>query len=249
VLVSAVWNAARLRGLDPVKAAVLVGLNPLLLVYGVGGGHNDLLMMAVLAVGVLALLQRRGHASGACIVAAAGIKLTAGLVLPFAIAGAAAAGTRAGGRRRDILLGAGVAAAVVAAISFAVFGTGPLHLIATLQKTQASGDWYSFPGFVAAQLGFGHVGRVAGIGLTAILVAVTVWLLRRVLRGELDWITAAAWATLAMLLTASSLLPWYVAWLLPLAALSADRRLVTAAVALTVVVQGMHLIGYLSHWL
>ena len=48
-----VWNAARLRGLDPVKAAALVGLNPLIVVYGVGGGHNDLLMLAVLMAGVL----------------------------------------------------------------------------------------------------------------------------------------------------------------------------------------------------
>ena len=41
----------------------------------------------------------------------------------------------------------------------------------------------------------------------------------------MDWIDGAGWATLAMLLTASSLLPWYVAWLLPLVGLCTDRRL------------------------
>jgi hypothetical protein len=37
----------------------------------------------------------------------------------------------------------------------------------------------------------------------------------------------------ALLLTAGLLLPWYVAWLVPLAALSTDRRLLVAAVMLT----------------
>ena len=44
-IVALVWNGARLRGVDPVRAAALVGLNPLIVVYGVGGGHNDLLML------------------------------------------------------------------------------------------------------------------------------------------------------------------------------------------------------------
>ena len=59
------------------------------------------------------------------------------------------------------------------------------------------------------------------------------WLLRRVWIGELDWITAAGWATLALLLTAGLLLPWYVGWLVPLAALSNDRRLLAAAIVMT----------------
>jgi hypothetical protein len=58
-------------------------------------------------------------------------------------------------------------------------------------------------------------------------------LLRRVWIGELDWITGAGWATVALLLTASSLLPWYVVWLVPLAALSSDRRLWLTAIVMT----------------
>ena len=60
--VALVWNAARLRGLDPVRAAALVGLNPLIVLYGVGGGHNDLLMLALLMAGVYVLLAAsRAH--------------------------------------------------------------------------------------------------------------------------------------------------------------------------------------------
>jgi hypothetical protein len=50
-----------------------------------------------------------------------------------------------------------------------------------------------------------------------------------------------------MLATASSLLPWYVAWLLPLAALGTDRRLFKAALVMTGVVQGIQLLGYIPH--
>ena len=59
VMVTLVWNAARLRGLDPVKAAALVGLNPLIVVYGVDGGHNDLLMAGLMVAGITLALERR----------------------------------------------------------------------------------------------------------------------------------------------------------------------------------------------
>jgi hypothetical protein len=42
----------------------------------------------------------------------------------------------------------------------------------------------------------------------------------------------AGWATLAILVASAWLVPWYVLWLLPLAALAADRRLRWATVAL-----------------
>ena len=63
------------------------------------------------------------------------------------------------------------------------------------------------------------VGHVVGYVLAAAFVVVFVWLVRRVWRGQMDWIDGAGWATAAMLVAASSLLPWYVAWLLPFAAL------------------------------
>ncbi|MGH3264311.1 MAG: hypothetical protein ACRDNS_20215, partial [Trebonia sp.] len=83
--------------------------------------------------------------------------------------------------------------------------------------------------------------------LAAGFVAVTAWLLVRVARGAMDWIDGAGWAMLTMLVASSSLLPWYVAWLLPLAALGHDRRLTRATIALTAVVLGVQLLGYIPH--
>jgi hypothetical protein len=47
--------------------------------------------------------------------------------------------------------------------------------------------------------------------------------------------------------TASALLPWYVAWALPFAALGSDRRLWRTAIVLTGVVQAIELLGYIPH--
>jgi alpha-1,6-mannosyltransferase len=242
--VALVWNAARLRGIDPVRAAALVGLNPLVVVYGVGGGHNDLLMMLPLMAGVYMVLAHRERAGSAVMVTAAAIKLTAGVMLAFAIA--SGGGRRARDRRRDVLVGASAAAALLIGLTLAWFGIGPIHLFATVQRVQSEGDWHSIPGFIGTRLG-ATVGHVTGIVLGAVFVVLCSWLLRRVWRGKLDWIDAGAWTAAALLITASSLLPWYVAWLMPLAALATDRRLWRVAIITTGVVQGIQLVGYIPH--
>lgn len=242
-----VWNAARLRGIDPVKAAALVGLNPLVVVYGVGGGHNDLLMLLALAAGVYLMLQHRERTGSAMMVTAVGVKLIAALPLAFAFA--SGGGRRARDRRRDVAIGAGIMAALVSALGFAWFGTGPLHVLTTVQKVQSEGDWHSIPGFIGTRLGMGAVGHAAGILLIVVFAAYFAWMLRRVWRGEVDWIDGAGWTAVALLVTASSMLPWYVAWLLPFAALASDRRLWRAAIVMTCVVQGIQLLGYVPHGL
>jgi Glycosyltransferase family 87 len=244
-VVALVWNGARLRGVEPVKAAALVGLNPLIVVYGVGGGHNDLLMLVPALAGVLLLLQRRGRIGAGSIVVGAGIKLTAGLLLPFALAGAR--GPLSSARRRDVLIGAGVAAAILTIFSVGLFGTGPLHLPATIESVQSKGNWQSIPGFIGTRLGLGTVGHGVALGLGAVCAVVVGWLLWRVWRRELDWIAGAGWAAVALLVTAASLLPWYAAWVMPLAALGRDKRLWKASLLLTGVIGCFQLLAYIPN--
>lgn len=243
-IVALVWHSARRRGLNPVKAAALVGLNPLIVVYGVGGGHNDLLMMVVLMAGVYLMLAQHERSGSALMVVAAAIKLTAGVMLAFAIAGGG--GRQGRGHRRDVVAGAAATAALLVGLTLLWFGTGPVHLFDTLQRVQSEGDWHSVPGFIGAE--FGHsTGHLTGVVLGVMFVGLCVWLLRRVWQGRMDWIDAGAWTALGLLVTASSLLPWYVAWLLPLAALAVDRRLWRLAIVTTGVVQLIQLIGYIPH--
>jgi Glycosyltransferase family 87 len=243
--VALVWNVARARGVDPVKAAALVGLNPLVVVYGVGGGHNDLLMLALLVAGVSLMLTNRARGGAASIVLAAGVKLTACLYLPFVLADAWGRGPRS--RRREVVIGAAGMAALLAAAAFAVFGSGPLQMLATVAQNQSKGDWYSISGFVSIDLGLGTVGHVIGYMLAVVFAVVTGSLLRRVWRGELDWVAAAGWATFAMLVTASFLLPWYVAWLMPFAALGRDPKLWRVSMYTTGVILGIQLLEYIPH--
>ncbi|HWF75428.1 MAG TPA: polyprenol phosphomannose-dependent alpha 1,6 mannosyltransferase MptB [Solirubrobacteraceae bacterium] len=232
VIVVVVWHAARLRGLNPVKAVALVGLNPVIVVFGVGGGHNDLLMLAFLVTGVYVLLMQKERTSGVLIVAATVVKFTAGLLLPFAFAASAARGDSS--RRRLALLTGVVVSGVLALIlGFALFGSGPLHLLGTVHQIQNEGGAQSVPGLILNLLGLGGLNSAASLVLDAGLVVWLVWLVRRVWKGQLDWIAGAGWATFGLLITAGLLVPWYVGWLVPLAALSGDRRLLIAAVLMT----------------
>jgi alpha-1,6-mannosyltransferase len=201
-----------------------------IVLYGVGGGHNDLMMLAILAAGLYVLLQQRERRGGALIMAATAVKLTAGLMLPFALAGRCRG---EGAARRRLAFGAALGAVAVAALAYAFFGTAPLQLPATLQGIQSEGGPHSMVGFVLAAVGVEQMPQALSVGLTLAFVAIVVWLLRRVWIGEMDWIVGAGWATVALLVTTGFLVPWYVAWLLPLAALSNDRRLLMTAVLLT----------------
>ena len=225
-----VWKCALLRGVNPIKAVALVGLNPVIVVFGVGGGHNDMLMLAVLMAGVYVMLLQKERAGGALMVAATAIKLTGGLLLPFAVASREINGPRS---RRALLTGVALAGLAAAILSFGLFGTGTLHLFSTLRTVQSQGGIHSIPGLLLSALGLGGLSGTVGLVLDAGLLVYIGWLLWQVYRGRLDWITGAGWATVALLLTAGLLLPWYVGWLVPLAALSDDRRLLTATILLT----------------
>jgi hypothetical protein len=243
--VALLWHAARLRGLNPTRAVALFAFNPLLLVYGVGGGHNDLLMLMLMVAGVWAFLAHRDRLAGVSAVLAGAVKLTGGLMLPFMLAGQHGLG--GGPRRRRTAIAAGLAAAASAAFGLTVFGWGQLHLFATLGQTQSEGDWHSIPGFISTRLGLGTIGQITGVVLGVVFVGLLGWLVVRVARDRLDPIDGAGWATVALLLTAGSLLPWYVAWLLPLAALATDRRLWRTSLLISGVVLGIQLVGYVPH--
>jgi hypothetical protein len=52
-----VYRCADLLGRDPLTAAVIVGINPIVLVWGLGGDHNDFLMIFFLVLGFWLLLR------------------------------------------------------------------------------------------------------------------------------------------------------------------------------------------------
>ena len=240
-----IWRAAKLRGVNQSRAVAVFGLNPLITLYGVGGGHNDLLMLLLTTAGIYALLIRRDATSAASFVAGAAIKLTGAVLLPFALAnGSGTPGISA--RRRRFMIGAAVTAVVIAIPSFIVFGTGVLKMSSTLESVQAQGQWQSIPGFFMNIFGHGETRGVLS-GVAVVLVAVALVLMRRVWQGRMDWLLAGGWVTFGLLATAGSLLPWYVSWLFPIVALTSSRRLWNAGVAMTLIATLMTVVTYLPH--
>src|SRR5947209_8038859 len=59
-----VWRCAAALGRDPLKAALFVGLNPALLLFGVGGAHNDFLVLTVATAAVYLLIAGRDRPRG-----------------------------------------------------------------------------------------------------------------------------------------------------------------------------------------
>jgi Glycosyltransferase family 87 len=215
-----VWSIARRMGRPPLPAILFVGLNPLVLVYGLGGVHNDFLMVGLILAGIAALLAARPAASGAALTAAAGIKLSGGLMLPFAFLGSR--------RRGELAAGAVAAGAALAALSLAAFG---FHLPG-LEVQSSLVTPLSPPNLLGLALGQGGATAAVRLLVQLALVATLAWLLVRTARGE-DWLTMGGWATLALVVSLSWEMPWYVLWVLPLAVLSGSRALRRAALALS----------------
>jgi hypothetical protein len=225
-------TAAAARALDrPVAPAIVfVGLNPALLVYGVGGAHIDLLLVAVSVVGIWLLARERAVGGGVALAAAAAMKVTGLLPLVFALAGSR--------RRRDIAIGAGLAAVVVGGVALAIFGP---HLVSGVAGQRTASSVRSVPGLLSRELGYQTVPSALSAAFLAGFVVSMLVLLRAAWRG-MDWLEAAGWATVALMVSLTWLMPWYVIWLLPLATLTPRPALRYAAVALTVYVVAVRVI-------
>ena len=226
------WKCARRLGRPALPAVLAVGLNPLFLVYGVGGAHNDLLMMLLMLGGLYLILSARYRIGGAAVALSIAVKAAAAPIAPFALL--------ASRRRARSVVAALAALACLGAVTLAVFGP---HVLGFRQQA-ATIDRYSLPRLLAAPFGSGWstscAERLAGCGPRAlVLVPVIVLALGlaflgyRVWRGA-DAISAGGWAALGLIASLASVMPWYLVWALPLTALSRSRSLYVATAAIGV---------------
>jgi hypothetical protein len=219
-MLGAIWGAARRLGRDPVPAVAFVGLNPVVLVYALGGKHNDLLMMAALMGGTLLLLERRELLGGAALAGAIAIKASAGLLAPL-VAFAAP-------RRPRAFVGLVAGSVVLALVSLAAFGA---HLPDVADQNKLVGV-YSVPNLLGYAAGHGGADAAVHRAASVLLIggaracAFAAWGTRS--------LAPAGGAALLAVLTAAWLMPWYVLWALPFAALAHSRSLRAATVLVAV---------------
>jgi len=283
-LIYLVWKCARLLGRDPLGAIAFVGLNPVVLVWGLGGDHNDFLMMFFIVLafyllllgsvrsgagaahhtgsfdlpGTVSRLRRVSSAqvrawllplampelgAGAALVTAVAIKASAAILVPVVLAGL----MRRSRALVQLLLGMVVASIVVGAASLLAFG---FH-IPDLSTQGSVVTSESVPNLLGLAIGLG--GESTGLrevfsGVLIAFVLSCCWVAWRGRRtpgapgatadvedgGISRSIVASGWSSVALLVTLSWVLPWYVLWVLPLAALSRSRRLRTVALVLGV---------------
>ncbi len=219
--IALVWRCARLLGRDPRFALVFVALNPIYIVYAIGGFHNDFFMLIPSMASVALLLERRDRSAGAVLMFAVAVKFTAILLLPFLLIAA-----RPPERRLRVLAGSLLAAVPLAGFSIALFGP---HLPNLADQSTLLTD-LSIPNLVGLAIGVG--GGTTGVlrAANVLLVLVVIYCLRR----NRDWLSGAGWSTLALVASLAWLVPWYIVWVLPLAALGTSLRLRRAALVFTV---------------
>jgi alpha-1,6-mannosyltransferase len=218
-------------------AVALIGLNPLVIYDIVNGGHNDALVGLALLVGVILATRERFALAAVAIALGALIKLVALLGLVALVVWI----WRKRGPR-PATISAAVAGGVVG-VGYAV--SGGLDAFKPLQEARlqmsrnsiwllsGSDGRTNLFGLDRVQLGSDFLRPAAVLSMVAVLVLAGILIASR-LRDRTPTLVVGS-ALVAYLLAATYVLPWYVAWALPVLVLewrSGLTRLVLAQSAL-----------------
>ncbi len=207
-VLAATWLVARRRAF----AAALVGWNPVVAVHFGGGGHNDALMVALLAAALALGEAGRVQSAGAAWSLGVLVKWVPLVVLPLRALEARATGRRVGH------LGFGLTTAGVLGLATILWRFHWLHALAPLAHDAARETSYALP----------HRTHLSPWLFLAAYALAYAWLLRVAARGR-----ARSGLALALLLLALPYLTaWYVLWPLALAARDSDRTAIVITLAL-----------------
>lgn len=243
-----IWAAPRLAhhvGADGAKALWICVLNPLVLIHLMGGVHNEMLMVGLLAAGIALTLQRHHVAGVTLLTVGIAVKATAGLALPFMCwVWMRHLREDRGWRTIPAFLVAALSSLVICGAVFAVLslaagvGLGWLTALAGSVKiinwltvpTAAANLIHAFTnGFFAVQFyTVLRIARLVGILIIAVSLPVLWWRYRRDDRAALTGIVAVM---LIVVLFVPAALPWYYSWPLAVLAPLAQSRRAMAAIA------------------
>jgi hypothetical protein len=222
--------ATTARRIRPSRAAFAVaafGMNPVILFQSVASGHNDLMIALAVAGAFALLLARREMLAVVALTLGTLVKVVAGLPLLLLVVWCVARAP-AGRRLRTFVTHAGLAA-VIGAVVAAPFlnlhdpSLGMFELAGHEGWLAPSRFFRRFLDAVSSDT----LGVVARVGFAALLLAVVVILVQTVWRSAqrtqehgaaaLELGTSWGWSLVLLMLLGPILLPWYVAWALPLA--------------------------------
>ncbi|MEU0545180.1 alpha-(1-_6)-mannopyranosyltransferase A [Nocardia sp. NPDC005978] len=235
LMVWAVPHLTKHLGGKPTTALWLSVLNPLVLIHLMGGVHNEMLMVGLMAAGIALVLERH-HVAGIVVVAiGVGVKATAGVALPFLVwiwmiherERRAARGE--GELPHPALMfakiaGLGVAVfAAVFAVASALAGVG-IGWLTALSGSKKIINWLSLPTVMAHITTWVTPFRLEPVldvtrALCAVaLIVVLVWTWWRFRNSERAAVFGILIAFVAIVILSPAALPWYYSWPLALAA-------------------------------
>src|SRR5947209_8066898 len=245
LLIWATPRLARHLGTDGALALWICVLNPLVLIHLMGGVHNEMLMVGLMAAGIALTFQGRHVVGVVLITVAIAVKATAGISLPFMVwVWTRHLREQRGYRPARAFLTATVASLLVFAVVFAILsavaGVG-LGWLTALAGSVKIINWLTVPTAVANFIHFLGSGffpvnfyailritRFIGIGIIAVSLPLLWWRFRRDDRTALAGI---AWSMVMVVLFVPAALPWYYSWPLAVAAPLAQSRRAVAAIA------------------
>ncbi|HEX3783651.1 MAG TPA: polyprenol phosphomannose-dependent alpha 1,6 mannosyltransferase MptB [Pseudonocardiaceae bacterium] len=224
LLVAALPGLTRhLGGRLPV-ALWLVVASPMMVIHLVGGPHNDLLMIGLLAMGCLLVLDRHHVAGMSLVTLGMAVKATAGVALPFLMWVWAARMEGTAKRRFVRACAATIGIVIVVFAACTLVARVDLGWIPALKAPQLIVNWVNLPTGVGELMHsivdfFGGGGlnlqpfvsftRFLGDVLLAVIVARQWWKARH---GGADAVRRAGFALLAAAILVAPTLPWYLTW-------------------------------------
>lgn len=214
------------RTRDPVALALL-GVNPVTVVSVVNGGHNDALVGVAVLGGALLVATRRPGWAGVALAAGALVKVAA--LLPLAAVAVwvwCHHGRRAAGWLIATATAVGLGGLVVADAPAVLASLGD-----AAGRVNGGSTWAGLQRGLGG--GSGHALAWGGIASAVVLAVLLSWR-RPLAEGP---VLVAGGAVVAYLLVGTYVLPWYLAWGLPVLAVAWRWRVVWAAMAQAALLQ------------
>ncbi|MEZ0338434.1 alpha-(1-_6)-mannopyranosyltransferase A [Mycobacterium sp. pV006] len=247
-LVLLIWAAPRIArhvGADGAVALWICVLNPLVIIHLMGGVHNEMLMVGLMAAGIALTFHGRYAAGAALIALAVAVKATAGLALPFMVWVWARGLRERRGYSAVRAFATATAAALlifvaVFAVTSLVAGVG-LGWLTALAGSVKIINWLTVPTAIAnlinAVVGLVipvnfyavlEVNRIIGIAIIALAAPLLWWRYRHTDR---DALMGTALLMVVVVLFVPAALPWYYTWPLAVMAALAQSRAAIALIA------------------
>jgi hypothetical protein len=211
---------------SPLLAMAFFAWNPLILMQGAGNGHNDMIMMALIVLGIVMWQRGNWWATALALALATATKSAGLLMLP--LFGAALLYREKTWRGR-ILKGLGIVLIVVGSIAalYALMGPLPAAFQGTLK---ASLNRIGFAPASAVRMIFVEIfpsrwaEPLARNAARDLFILYYAFLLLRVLQGRYSLVAAGFLAYFSQMICGSTFRIWYPMWLIPLAALCLTSR-------------------------